>query len=26
VTNEGRRVARDARRVRDAIWRTIEGR
>jgi len=26
VTNEGRRVARDARRVRNAIWRTIEGR
>ena len=26
VTNEGRRVARDARRVREAIWRTIEGR
>ena len=26
VTNEGRRVARDARRVREAIWRTIEDR
>ena len=26
VTSEGKRVARDARRVRDAIWRTIEGR
>lgn len=26
VTGEGRRAARDARRVREAIWRTIEDR
>ncbi len=26
VTNEGRRAARDVRRVREALWRAIEGR